>query len=213
MSAGVRALEPYFSNAERIRHASPRPTRHLFTPGTRPRVSTMADAYRYLRILRYALSSLIRIKSPGRIGQCRHVSLILTSLPHSGSPMRSAESREREAFRTQVAGICGRSSRLQQRVSHPGHLFCTKSHDPPSWTEHRTVRLHRLLLRDRPVSARPFPSRSGPRSARAGPRSWSPSAAWRSSLRQTGVGADPFGRPIARRGDPARAIPPLRFRR
>ena len=58
----------------------------------------------------------------------------------------------------QVGARFGRFIRLRPRVLHPSDFSRAKSHEPPSWTQHRLERADRMLLRRRPFSARFAPN-------------------------------------------------------
>ena len=65
---------------------------------------------------------------------------------------------------TQVEAEFRRLLRLRLAVLHPRDLPTRKSHEPPSRTQHRLERTDRMLLRCRPVSARPAPHAASPAS-------------------------------------------------
>jgi hypothetical protein len=54
----------------------------------------------------------------------------------------------------QVGPRFRRLIRLRPRVLHPIDFSCAKSHEPPSWAQHRLERADRMLLRRRPFSER-----------------------------------------------------------
>ena len=72
------------------------------------------------------------------------------------------------------------SLRLRLRVLHRVIFYTRKSHEPPSWTQHRLERADRMLFRRRPFSARFTPIVARPGSRARG------SASVRPQLRRSG---------------------------
>jgi hypothetical protein len=142
------------------------------------RLRTRAKCQPYLRTFRYGLTSLLGVKRRRRIRPtCSLIHFILVRVRRGRvrRKKRPGSKRRLGPLPEPPGGCCaprcvcisvetpqvrahfGRSIRLRPRVLHPSDFSCAKSHEPPSWTQHRLERADRMLLRRRPVSARLAP--------------------------------------------------------